>query len=194
MPSFGGEVKLSVPCRRFVACKRTLRFTWKLESAGKIDQPFLAQFRPSLTEVSHVDWRGVPLEMTDGTKGGAQRTSSLRTRCFREVDPETATHIYLPMYIFHKHYVELNLSNQNIVCYFSLSWWMLHVQIIHSTWFCHPNNLKLRVCITISSLCNVLYFFAIPSLSPNLWFCNKQKTFWPIWTISCSKWSLDPWS
>jgi hypothetical protein len=23
-PSFGGEVKLSVPCRRFTACKRTL--------------------------------------------------------------------------------------------------------------------------------------------------------------------------
>jgi hypothetical protein len=24
-PSFGGEVKLSVPCRRFTACKRTLQ-------------------------------------------------------------------------------------------------------------------------------------------------------------------------
>jgi hypothetical protein len=24
-PSFGGEVKPSVPCRRFTACKRTLR-------------------------------------------------------------------------------------------------------------------------------------------------------------------------
>jgi hypothetical protein len=33
--------------------------------------------------------------MTDGTKGGAQRASSLRPRCFREVDPETMTHIYL---------------------------------------------------------------------------------------------------
>jgi hypothetical protein len=33
--------------------------------------------------------------MTSGTKGGAQRASSLRPRCVGEVDPETATHIYL---------------------------------------------------------------------------------------------------
>jgi hypothetical protein len=29
MPSFGGEVKPSVPCRRFEACKRTLKVPWK---------------------------------------------------------------------------------------------------------------------------------------------------------------------
>ena len=28
-PSFGGEVKPSVPCSRFVACKRSLNVTWK---------------------------------------------------------------------------------------------------------------------------------------------------------------------
>ena len=28
MPSFGGEVKPSVPCRRFAACKRSLNVTW----------------------------------------------------------------------------------------------------------------------------------------------------------------------
>jgi hypothetical protein len=98
MPSFRGEVKLSVPCRRFAACKRTLRFTWTLEPAGKIDWPFLAQFRPSLTQVSHVAWHEVPLEMTDGTKGGAQWASSLRPRCFGEVDPKTAIHSYLYLY------------------------------------------------------------------------------------------------
>jgi hypothetical protein len=75
MPYFGGEVNPSVPCRRFSACKRNLRFTLKLESAGKIDRLFLAQFHPSLTEVSHVAWRGAPLDMTDGTIGGAQRAS-----------------------------------------------------------------------------------------------------------------------
>jgi hypothetical protein len=98
MPSFGGEVKPSIPCRRFAACKRTLRFTWKLQSEGKTDCPFLAQFRPSLTEVSHGAWRGAPLEMTDGTKGDAQRASSLRPRCLGEVDPETATHISLSIF------------------------------------------------------------------------------------------------
>jgi hypothetical protein len=110
MPSFGGEVKLSVPCRKFAACKRTLRFTWKLESPGKIDWQFLAQFRPSLTEISHVAWHGAPLEITDGTKGSAQRASSLRPRCFREVDPETTTHIYLSLYHGHSlYYFQLKL-------------------------------------------------------------------------------------
>jgi hypothetical protein len=99
MPFFGGEVKPSVPCRRFAACKKTHAIYVEVVIAGKIDRPFLAQFRPSLTEVSHVAWRGAPLEMTDGTKGGEQRASSLRPRCFGEVDPETATHIYLSIYL-----------------------------------------------------------------------------------------------
>jgi hypothetical protein len=46
--------------------------------AGQIDRSFLAQFRPSLTEVSHVAWRGAPLEMTGGTKGGTQRARILK--------------------------------------------------------------------------------------------------------------------
>jgi hypothetical protein len=66
--------------------------------ADKIDRPFLSQFRPSLTEVSHVAWREAPLEMTGGTKGGAQRASSLRPRRVGEVHPETATHIYIYIY------------------------------------------------------------------------------------------------
>jgi hypothetical protein len=37
--------------------------------------------------------------MMDGTKGGAQRASSLRPRCVGEVDPEIATHIYLSIYL-----------------------------------------------------------------------------------------------
>jgi hypothetical protein len=31
MSSFGREVKPSAPCRRFAACKRTLRFAWNSE-------------------------------------------------------------------------------------------------------------------------------------------------------------------
>jgi hypothetical protein len=30
MPSFGGEVKPSVPCRSFTACKRSLNVKWKI--------------------------------------------------------------------------------------------------------------------------------------------------------------------
>jgi hypothetical protein len=40
--------------------------------------PFLAQIRPSLTEISHVAGRGVPLVMTGGTKGSAQRARTLQ--------------------------------------------------------------------------------------------------------------------
>jgi hypothetical protein len=36
MPSFGGEVNPPVPCRRFGACKRPLRLTWKSESQVKL--------------------------------------------------------------------------------------------------------------------------------------------------------------
>jgi hypothetical protein len=53
MPSFGGEVNLSVPCRRFAACKRTVRFTWKSELQAKLTGHFSPNF-PSLTDVSHV--------------------------------------------------------------------------------------------------------------------------------------------
>ena len=42
-PSFGGEVKPSVPCRRFTACKRSLNVTWKLgifrQNSSTISRP-----------------------------------------------------------------------------------------------------------------------------------------------------------
>ena len=47
-PSFGGEVKPSVPCRRFTACKRLLNATWKSGISGKIHRPFLAHIVPHL--------------------------------------------------------------------------------------------------------------------------------------------------
>jgi hypothetical protein len=73
MPSFGGEVKPSVPCRTFAACKRSLHLPWKSHAVGKmgsaISRPY---FSPSLIEVSNVAGRGAPLEMTGETKCGAQ--------------------------------------------------------------------------------------------------------------------------
>ena len=48
IPSFGGEVKPSVPCRRFTACKRFLNATWKSGISGKIHRPFLAHIVPPL--------------------------------------------------------------------------------------------------------------------------------------------------
>ena len=47
-PSFGGEVKPSVPCRRFTASKIFLNATWKSGISGKIHRPFLAHIVPPL--------------------------------------------------------------------------------------------------------------------------------------------------
>jgi hypothetical protein len=77
MPSFGGEVKPSVPCCRFAACKRSVQLPWKSNSVGKtgsaISRPY---FLPLLIDVCHVAGRGAPLEITGGTKSGAQRARS----------------------------------------------------------------------------------------------------------------------
>ena len=77
MPSFGGEVKPSVPCRRFAACKRSLRLPWKSHVVGKIgsaiSRPYLL---PSLIEVSHVAGRAASLEMAGETKSSAQGARS----------------------------------------------------------------------------------------------------------------------
>jgi hypothetical protein len=65
MPSFGGEVKPSVPCRRFAACKISRHLPWKSHAVGKIgsaiSRPY---FLPSVIEVFHFAGRGAPLEMT----------------------------------------------------------------------------------------------------------------------------------
>ena len=48
-PSFGGEVKPSVPCRRFTAFKRSLNFTWKSgifsQNSSAISRPCSSTFR-----------------------------------------------------------------------------------------------------------------------------------------------------
>jgi hypothetical protein len=75
--TFGGEVKPSVPCRRFAACERFLHLLWKSHAVGKIGSAISRTcLSPSLIEVSHVAGRGAPLEMTGETKSGAQRARS----------------------------------------------------------------------------------------------------------------------
>jgi hypothetical protein len=77
MPSYGGEVKPSVPCRRFAACKRSLHLPCKSHAVGKIGSAISRPYFPhSLIEVFHVAGRGASLEMTRETKSGAQRTRS----------------------------------------------------------------------------------------------------------------------
>ena len=47
-PSFGGEVKSSVPCRRFTACKRSLNVTWKSGIFRQNSSAILAHVVPPL--------------------------------------------------------------------------------------------------------------------------------------------------
>jgi hypothetical protein len=54
MPSFGGEVKPSVSCRRFSACKRSLQMAWNSPFGGKITGHFSPTVPLTLLEVSRV--------------------------------------------------------------------------------------------------------------------------------------------
>ena len=60
-PSFGGEVKPSVPCRRFAACKRSLNLRGGL-NLGKITTGHLSrpQFHLSLLGSLTSLWTGAP--------------------------------------------------------------------------------------------------------------------------------------
>ena len=54
-PSFGGEVKPSVPCRRFTACKRSLNVTWKSGIFRQIHWSFIPHVVPPLA--ARISWR-----------------------------------------------------------------------------------------------------------------------------------------
>jgi hypothetical protein len=48
MPSFGGEIKPSVPCRCFTACKRSVHLPWKWHVVRKIESAIFLAHTPSL--------------------------------------------------------------------------------------------------------------------------------------------------
>ena len=53
-PSFGGEVKPSVSCHRFAACKRSLKKAWK----SLISAKFVGHFSPNSSTSRYCDlWR-----------------------------------------------------------------------------------------------------------------------------------------
>ena len=55
-PSFGGEVKPSVPCRRFAACKRYLNGMWKSTFRQNFWPTFPPTVPPSAARISRVVW------------------------------------------------------------------------------------------------------------------------------------------
>jgi hypothetical protein len=55
-PSFGGEVKPSIPCCRFVACKRSLHGTWKSIFRQNYRPTFSPTVPPFAARISRVVW------------------------------------------------------------------------------------------------------------------------------------------
>jgi hypothetical protein len=55
-PSIGGEVKPSVPCCRFAACKRSLNETWKLTFRQNYRPTFSPTIPPFTARISYVVW------------------------------------------------------------------------------------------------------------------------------------------
>ena len=72
-PSFGGEVKPSVPCRRFAACKRSLNETWRSTFRQNYRPTFSPTVPPFAARISHVVWtwrrKWECLKITGGDKG-----------------------------------------------------------------------------------------------------------------------------
>ena len=64
-PSFGGEVKPSVPCRRFAACKRSLNVAWKLTFRQNYRPTFSPTVPPFAARISRVirTWRSLAAEV-----------------------------------------------------------------------------------------------------------------------------------
>jgi hypothetical protein len=117
MPSFGGEVKPSVPCCSFAACKRSRHLPWKSHAVGKIgwaiSHPY---FLPSLIEVSHVAGRGASLEMTGETKSGAQRARSYGLGASGLHGPGSAPTLLLLTWVNMEHCVCTSPDEGNYFC------------------------------------------------------------------------------
>jgi hypothetical protein len=103
VPSFGGEVKPSVPCRRFAACKKSLIWRGSRHLSAKLPDISHLQFPLSLLEVSgvggdvgapggasgHFQSRVRTISLHGcGTSGGSslralQKEKEVRSRCRR---------------------------------------------------------------------------------------------------------------
>jgi hypothetical protein len=67
MPSFKGEVKLSVPCHRFAACKRSLNVAWKSTFRQNYGPTFSPTVPPFAARISRVMWTWRCLAVRVGT-------------------------------------------------------------------------------------------------------------------------------
>ena len=75
-PSFGGEVKPSVPCRRFAACKRPLNVAWKSTFRQNYQTilahrvpPFAARGLSRCVDMGGTWWQKAGMSKLGGTQG-----------------------------------------------------------------------------------------------------------------------------
>ena len=89
--SFGGEVKPSVPCRRFTACKRSLNFRWK---SGIFRQNSSAISRPSCSSFHYYGlwWRHLAMQV------GKTKDQGLYNKSLAAVHPGALATGTLPQY------------------------------------------------------------------------------------------------
>ena len=66
-PSFGGEVKPSVPCHKFAACKRSTNVTWKSTFRQNYRPTFSPTVPPFTARISRVAWTWRRLAVEVGT-------------------------------------------------------------------------------------------------------------------------------
>ena len=84
MPSFRGEVKPSVFCHRFAACKRSLNETWKSTFRQNYQPKFSPTVPPFAARISRVIWTWRHLAAEVGTfkiMGGGARLHNKPIGC-----------------------------------------------------------------------------------------------------------------
>jgi hypothetical protein len=83
-PFFGGEVKPSVPCRRFAACKRSLNVTWKSTFRQNYQPTLSPTVTPFAARISRVVWTWRHLAAEVGTskpRGGGSGSHNKPIGC-----------------------------------------------------------------------------------------------------------------
>jgi hypothetical protein len=137
--------------------------------AVQIDRPFLAKFRPLRTEVSYVAWRGAPLEMTSGTKGGAQRARTFYPCLFHL--------LFCFCEIRHKRYAQIVVEHLKIL-------YKKNIKHALDVYFSAVRRAVVKVFTTVSWLshrfCRLVH---ISAAFPKLWSSGSALVVLLDWTL-----------
>ena len=100
-PFFGGEVKSSVPCRRFAACKKSLNVAWKSTFRQNYQTTFSPTVPTSAAGIFHVvaDVEAPGGEKWEHLKSGGKQWQATpknlpRMQCTRDIDTSRLTELW----------------------------------------------------------------------------------------------------